>query len=170
MQFEAVPFQGHSAHAGEDVVIHYRWHPLCGRRLRRHHSERRAGSNFVHVEVAPGVVTVVAAWMLDPGACTGMEIGQPRVAAGELADLHRLLTGLGFRTDSRSDSDVAQGSSDEASTAEYSASDASDDDGAGRDGPAEDDASGVRIPTQGGQGFRFDPGPHSDLMAATIPI
>ena len=28
----------------------------------------------------------------------------------------------------------------------------------------------VRIPTQGGQVFRFDRGHHSDLMAATIPI
>jgi len=29
---------------------------------------------------------------------------------------------------------------------------------------------GLRIPTQGGQVFRSDPGHCSDLMAATIPI
>jgi len=28
----------------------------------------------------------------------------------------------------------------------------------------------VRIPTQGGQVFRFDRGHHSGLMAATVPI
>jgi hypothetical protein len=31
-------------------------------------------------------------------------------------------------------------------------------------------ASSVRIPTQGGQVFRFDRGHHSGLMAATVPI
>jgi hypothetical protein len=31
-------------------------------------------------------------------------------------------------------------------------------------------AAEVRIPTQGGQVFRSDPGHCSDLMAATIPI
>jgi hypothetical protein len=31
--------------------------------------------------VAFGVVIVVAAWMLDPVACAGMEMGVPRIAA-----------------------------------------------------------------------------------------
>ena len=35
---------------------------------------------FVHVEVAPGVVTVVAAWMLDAAACVGMGIGSPQAS------------------------------------------------------------------------------------------
>ena len=35
----------------------------------------KSRSSVVHVEALPGVVTVVAAWMLDPVACTGMEIG-----------------------------------------------------------------------------------------------
>jgi hypothetical protein len=48
----------------------------------------------VHVEVAPGVVTVVSAWMLDAAACEGMEIGPARVEVAALADLHRLLTTL----------------------------------------------------------------------------
>ena len=67
---------------------------------------------MVHVEVAPGVVTVIAAWMLDAAACACMEIGPARVAAPALADLHRLLTTLGFRTDFSSDSNVAQGNDD----------------------------------------------------------
>jgi hypothetical protein len=30
--------------------------------------------------VASGVVTVVAAWMLDPTCCVGMDIGPPRAS------------------------------------------------------------------------------------------
>ena len=61
------------------MVVHYRWHPLHGRRLRRHYSERRANGEVVHVEVAPGIVTVVAGWMLDPAACAKLSFGTPRV-------------------------------------------------------------------------------------------
>ena len=43
-----------------------------------------APGEFVHVEAAPGVVMVVAAWMLDPVACAGMEIGAPRVSLAAL--------------------------------------------------------------------------------------
>src|SRR5712672_321059 len=56
-----------------------------------------------HVEVAPGVVIVVAAWMLDPAACAGMELGAPRVAVSALAELHRLLVEVGFRNSSQVD-------------------------------------------------------------------
>jgi hypothetical protein len=45
-------------------------------------SEKRASGHFVHLEVAPGVVIVVAAWLLDPVACASMEIGAPRGGIG----------------------------------------------------------------------------------------
>jgi len=35
-----------------------------------------------HVELLPGVVTVVAAWMLDASACAGTEISAPSVSVG----------------------------------------------------------------------------------------
>ena len=67
---------GHSAHIGQEVVVHYRWHPLYGRRVRLQHAASSAlGGRFVQIEAEPGIVTVVAAWMLDPVACAGMEIG-----------------------------------------------------------------------------------------------
>jgi hypothetical protein len=72
--------------------------------VRRQYVEQRAGGPIVHVEVAPGVVTIVAAWMLDPAACVGMEIGVPRVALSALIDLHRLLRNCGFARSSRDDS------------------------------------------------------------------
>ena len=104
---------GHSAHVGQEVEVHYRWHPLYGRRVRRQYSEQRAAGRFVHVEAAPGVVTVVAAWMLDPVACAGMEIGAPRVAVSALVDLHHLLIERGFRRSSRGDPNIVQEEQDE---------------------------------------------------------
>ena len=97
----------------------------------RQRGERRAGGNVVHVEVAPGMVTVVAAWMLDAAACADLEIGVPRVAVPALADLHRFLIALGFRTDSQGDSTVALRNSDEINTAEPAATTGPDDNAAG---------------------------------------
>jgi hypothetical protein len=65
--------------------------------LRRQYSERRVNGEVVHVEAAPGIVTVVASWMLDPAVCAGLGFGAPRVAIAALVDLHDLLTILGFR-------------------------------------------------------------------------
>lgn len=113
--FSTEPSRGHSAHVGQEVVVHYRWHPLYGRHVRRHYSEQRANGEVVHVEGAPGVVTIVAAWMLDPVACVGMEIGAPRIAPSALLDLQRLLIALGFRRDSSDDWNVAQEDHDEVS-------------------------------------------------------
>ena len=90
-----------------------RWHPLNGRRFPRHYGERRTTRDFVHVGAAPGVVTMVAAWMLDPVLCVGMEIGAPRVAPPALIDLHDLLIALGFRRKSPDDSNVVQEDRDE---------------------------------------------------------
>ena len=86
--------QGHSAHIGQEVEVFYRWHALYGRRLRRQYSEQRAAGKVVHVEVAPGVVVVVAAWMLDAASCSGMELGEPLVAVSALATLRHLLSQL----------------------------------------------------------------------------
>src|SRR5271166_541927 len=105
--------RGHSAHVGQEVEVCYRWHALHGRRLRRQYTERRAGGEFVHVEAEPGVVIVVAAWMLDPAACAGMTSGAPRVSLSALADLHHLLTERGFRRNSPGDSTIVQEEQDE---------------------------------------------------------
>jgi hypothetical protein len=91
---------GHSAHIGQVVEVHYRWHALYGRRLRRQYGEHRATGDVVHVEVEPGVVLVLAAWMLDAAFCSVMELGEPRASVAALADLHHLLSTLGFRRSS----------------------------------------------------------------------
>ena len=88
--------------------MHYRWHALYGRCVRRQYVERRAGGDVVHVEVAPGIVIVMAAWMLDPAACAGMGLGAPRVTLAALAELHQLLTERGFRRSSQDDPTIVQ--------------------------------------------------------------
>jgi hypothetical protein len=99
-------------------VVHYRWHPLYRQRLRCQYGERRATGEVVHVEVASGVVTVVAAWMLDPVVCAGMEIGAPRVSLASLVDLHQLLIAQGFRRSSMNDATVVPEEHDEAAPTE----------------------------------------------------
>jgi hypothetical protein len=103
-----MPSPGHSAHVGQEVVIHYRWHALYGRRLRRQYSETRQSGAVVHVEVAPGVVIVVAAWMLDPVACAGQELGPPHVSLAALRELHELLTAGLSASSSRDDSSIVR--------------------------------------------------------------
>src|SRR4051812_8370426 len=103
-----VPSPGHSAHIGQEVVVHYRWHPLYGRRVCLRRSEQRSSGRFVQIEAEPGVVTVMAAWMLDPVACAGMEIGVRRVSADALIELHRLLCERGYRRSSPDDAIVVQ--------------------------------------------------------------
>jgi cytosine/adenosine deaminase-related metal-dependent hydrolase len=76
--------------------------------VRRQYAERRVGGDVVHVEVSPGVVVVVAAWMLDPAACAGMGFGAPRVAIPGLVELHHLLIERGFRRSSRDDPTIVQ--------------------------------------------------------------
>jgi hypothetical protein len=41
--FFQVQSRGHSAHIGQNVVIHYRWHPLYGQSAR--HIQVRAARN-----------------------------------------------------------------------------------------------------------------------------
>ena len=86
---------GHSAHIGQGAQVHYRWHPLYGHRVRRIGGEQRLAGRFVHIGTTPGVVTVVAAWMLNPVACAGMEIGVPRTAVLALLELHHPLIEAG---------------------------------------------------------------------------
>ena len=106
---------GHSAHIGQEVEVHYRWHALYGRRVRCQRSEQRGAGPVVYLETAPGVVIVAAAWILDPAACAGMALGAPRVAVSALDELHHLLIERGFRRSSLDDPTIVQEEQDEKS-------------------------------------------------------
>src|ERR1700738_2141648 len=80
----------HSAHIGQEIEVHYRWHPLYGRRVKVRDIEQRGGGRVVHIEADPGVVRVVAEWMLDAAVCSAMEPGEPRVTLA--ACLHFIKT------------------------------------------------------------------------------
>ena len=72
-------------------MIHYRWHPLYGRKARRIQVERRASGEFVHVELTPASITILPAWKVDPVYCSGLKVGTPQVSLSALCELHELL-------------------------------------------------------------------------------
>jgi hypothetical protein len=104
--------RGHCAHIGQDVVIHYRWHPLYGRSARRIQGERRATGEFVHVELTPGVVTIVPAWKLDAVYCAGLKVGAPQVSRAALGELRDLLVACESRLVSADGNAVTQEAQD----------------------------------------------------------
>jgi hypothetical protein len=82
------------------ATIHYRWHPLYGRSVRRILTERRASGEFAHVELAPGNVTMIAAWKLDTVTCASIKVGIPQVSLAALRNLHELLVACESRLNS----------------------------------------------------------------------
>jgi hypothetical protein len=64
---------------------------LWGKGARRIQIERRATGEFVHVELAPGVVTILPAWKIDAVYCAGLKVGAPQVSLAALCALHELL-------------------------------------------------------------------------------
>jgi hypothetical protein len=106
--------QGHSAHIGQLVEFHYRWHPFYRRRFRHEGTEERASGAIVRVEISPGDILKVPAWMLDRAMCAEMEMGAPRVSVSGLVELHRLLAQLGFRQTSSDRFDTTEEACNEA--------------------------------------------------------
>jgi hypothetical protein len=77
--FCSKPLPVHSAHVGQELEVHYRWHPYFGSKVSIRRVEQRATGRFLKVLGPAGVVVSIADWMLDPVACAGMAMGAPRV-------------------------------------------------------------------------------------------
>lgn len=65
--------------------------------------EYRADGPVARVEVHPGEIIRLPAWMLDPVACTGMAMGEPQASLTALVALHDLLAEQGLRRTSHGD-------------------------------------------------------------------
>jgi len=89
----------HSAHVGQELEIHYPWHPRFRCKVVAHHIARRANGEFVQVRDPVGVLLFVASWMLDPVKCATMTIGAPRVDVATLIELTQVLIGTGKSRD-----------------------------------------------------------------------
>jgi hypothetical protein len=62
------------------IVSHYRWHPLYGK---ARVASRLNGAQR-HVELAPGVVTVLPVWKLDAAYYADLKVGAPQVSLATL--------------------------------------------------------------------------------------
>lgn len=96
----------HSAHVGQELEVHYRWHPYFGNKVSIRRVEQRATGRFLKVLGPAGVVVSIADWMLDPIVCAGLSLGAPRVDLTALVELERLLMAQANAADSRSDSAI----------------------------------------------------------------
>ncbi len=94
-------FPAHSAHVGEELEVHYRWHPYFGCKVSVRLVEQRATGQFLKVLGPTGLVVSIAGWMLDPIICGAMATGRPYVELAALIELNRLLRDTPSLADSR---------------------------------------------------------------------
>ena len=102
------PLPVHSAHVGQELEVHYRWHPYFGSKVGIRRVEQRATGRFLKVLGPAGVVVSIADWMLDPIVCAGMTMGAPRVDLAALVELERVLIARANPANSRSDSAIVR--------------------------------------------------------------
>jgi hypothetical protein len=81
----------HSTYRSQFVVVHYRWHPLHGQRLRVRQRLGKHGQQILHLEVRSDVSWEVPAWMCDASMCATMSIGPPQASLEALYDLRSAL-------------------------------------------------------------------------------
>ncbi|ULR41970.1 hypothetical protein [Rhizobium sp. K102] len=103
----------HSAHVGDEVEVHYRWHPYFGQKVSIRRVEERATGRFLKVLGPTGVVIAISGWMIDPVVCRGMTMGTPRVDLATLIELNRLVSGGSKAAPFRSERRITQEDHDE---------------------------------------------------------
>ena len=74
--------------------MQYRWHPLYGSKLKLIKTGKVCGVGELHCETPSGMILGIPRWMIDSARCLAMEVGQPVVGVGGLAELRSLLDGL----------------------------------------------------------------------------
>jgi len=74
--------------------VQYRWHPLCGSKLRLVKTASGKGVEDLHCEPPDGIVIAIPRWMTDAGRCSLMDMGDPIIGVDALLELRTLLDGL----------------------------------------------------------------------------
>jgi hypothetical protein len=73
------------------VTVYYRWHPLCGQRLRVHRQEaRERRGEILFCELPDETVIAVPAWMTHSEAAH-LALGPPQPSTDALIELRALL-------------------------------------------------------------------------------
>ena len=144
----------HSAHVGQELEVHYPWHPLFRHKVIVRRVEQRATGQFVLVEGPTGIVICIAGWTFDPITCTKMAAGVPRVDLAALLELKRALIEASRPRESPSNNGFVWGKDDEVSRL-------ADDDSASANEPVvrlqRSRRTGSTRAKQSGRGTRTDP-------------
>src|ERR1035438_7228502 len=87
----------HNAYRHPYVTVYYRWHPLCGQRLRVHRQEAREHrGETLFCELPDEIVIAVPAWMTHSDAAN-LALGPPQPSTDALLELRALLDALRLR-------------------------------------------------------------------------
>jgi hypothetical protein len=62
---------------GQELEVHYRYHPYFGGKVLVRCVEQRATGQFLKVQGPAGIVVSIAGWMPDPVICGAMTSGPP---------------------------------------------------------------------------------------------
>jgi len=79
---------------GDGCPVHYRWHPLHGRRVVVELRQRVRGEEVVRIERLPGMPRDLPGWMMDAAACATMQVGPACVSVEALLDLRAVLSAI----------------------------------------------------------------------------
>lgn len=75
--------------------MHYRWHPFYGCKLRLVKAAAKfAGIDDLYCQTPSGTILGIPRWMTDPGRCATMEVAEPVIGLGALAELRGVLDRL----------------------------------------------------------------------------
>ena len=88
--------QRHTAQFPRSVVIHYRWHPLCGQSLTATGRKRWPVGDHLICHRPDGTGLLLPEWMTVPEHCAALRlVDSPHVSVAALVELLRLLAAAG---------------------------------------------------------------------------
>jgi hypothetical protein len=74
----------------------YPWHPIFGRELDVLYVEQRSREQVYICRQQEGSTVALPSWMFQPGICSQMKLGQPRLSLHALEGLRGILSEIAF--------------------------------------------------------------------------